>query len=84
MFAYCGNNPVNRADSSGMFWKEIGNFFKKVGTVIADFAKATFGAGITTVHKVKQETEILPPVVNAFGFSADISQFKVVLRVLLL
>ena len=21
MFAYCGNNPVNRADQSGTFWK---------------------------------------------------------------
>ena len=30
MFAYCGNNPINRADPSGMFWKEIGQFFKNV------------------------------------------------------
>ena len=22
MFAYCGNNPVNHSDSSGMFWKK--------------------------------------------------------------
>ena len=66
MFAYCGNNPVNRADPSGMFWKEIGNFFKGVGTAIANFAKATFGAGATTVHQIKQETELVPPVVNMF------------------
>lgn len=23
MFAYCGNNPVNRTDSTGQFWKEL-------------------------------------------------------------
>jgi len=52
MFSYCGNNPVNRADPSGMFWKEIGSFFKSVGSAIANFAKSTFGAGATTVHQV--------------------------------
>ena len=29
MYAYCGNNPVNRVDPTGMFWKEIGDFFSK-------------------------------------------------------
>ena len=61
MFAYCGNNPVNRADPSGMFWKEIGNFFKKVGTKIADFAKATFGSGRSAYATIaKTEVEYLP------------------------
>ena len=64
MFAYCGNNPVNRADPGGLFWKEVGNFLKKAWNGIKTFAKNTFGAGATTVHKVKQETEIVPPVVN--------------------
>ena len=27
MFAYCGNNPVNRADPTGTFWKELWNTF---------------------------------------------------------
>jgi hypothetical protein len=27
MFAYCGNNPVNRSDPSGHFWKEILSLF---------------------------------------------------------
>ena len=27
MFAYCGNNPVNRADPKGTFWKELWNKF---------------------------------------------------------
>ena len=29
MFAYCGNNPVNRADSTGMLWKSIKSVFEK-------------------------------------------------------
>lgn len=61
MYTYCENDPVNRADPSGMFWKEIGNFFKKVGTAIADFAKATFGAGSSTSSTItKTEVEYLP------------------------
>jgi RHS repeat-associated protein len=28
MFAYCGNNPVNRSDSGGMFWEKIYHFVK--------------------------------------------------------
>ena len=27
MFAYCGNNPVNRVDPTGQFWSEIKDFF---------------------------------------------------------
>lgn len=32
MFVYCGNNPINRSDLSGMFWKEVGQALKKFGT----------------------------------------------------
>ena len=61
MFAYCGNNPVNRADQSGTFWKEIGSFFNKVGTAIAGFAKATFGTGSSLSATItKTEVEYLP------------------------
>ena len=28
MFAYCGNNPVNRVDPIGQFWSEIIEFVK--------------------------------------------------------
>ena len=37
MFVYCGNDPVNRSDPSGMFWEEIGNWFKEVGKKIESF-----------------------------------------------
>ena len=37
MFLYCENNPINRADPSGLFWKEIGNFFISVGKAVANF-----------------------------------------------
>ena len=30
MFAYCGNNPVNRLDDTGEFWKELWNSFVQV------------------------------------------------------
>jgi RHS repeat-associated protein len=50
MYAYCGNNPVSRSDSTGMFWKEIGDFFKD-----------TFGAGSSTVHQEKAESNAIVP-----------------------
>ncbi len=46
MFAYCGNNPVNRADPTGTFWKEVGNFFKNVGTAIYNGAKKFVKAAV--------------------------------------
>ena len=42
LFAYCSNNPVNRIDPSGHFWKEIGDFFKGVGDAIGDFVGGFF------------------------------------------
>ena len=60
-FVYCGNNPINHVDQTGMFWKEIGGFFKKIATAIAHFARATFGAGRSTSATIKKsEVEYLP------------------------
>ena len=52
MFSYCGNNPINYQDSDGMFWKEIGDFFKKAGRKIEKFVSSTFGAGSTTTKTI--------------------------------
>ena len=61
MFAYCGNNPVNRADSTGMFWKEIGDFFSKAWNGIKTWAKNTFGAGSSTTATIAEiETPVIP------------------------
>ena len=40
MFAYCGNNPINRVDLTGQFWSEIWEFVK---TAVAEIGK-TMGA----------------------------------------
>ena len=37
MFAYCGNDPVNRIDTSGMFWEEVGAWFKKLGSKVEEY-----------------------------------------------
>ena len=50
-YAYTGNDPVNRIDPDGMFFKKIGNFFKEnagviigavVGVVVAAVIVVTF------------------------------------------
>jgi hypothetical protein len=35
MFAYCGNNPVNRSDAAGGFWDTVFDIFS-LGISIAD------------------------------------------------
>ena len=34
LYAYCGNDPINRTDQNGLFWGAIGRFFKKVFQVL--------------------------------------------------
>ena len=34
LFAYCGNNPINRLDPSGLLWGEIKNFFNKAANAV--------------------------------------------------
>ena len=45
MFAYCGNNPVNRTDSNGQFWGEIVEFIKTAITSIGNTIR-----GLTTAY----------------------------------
>jgi RHS repeat-associated protein len=42
MYAYCGNDPINRDDPKGLFWGGIGKFFKAIGKAVATF----FGSGM--------------------------------------
>ena len=58
MFVYCGNDPVNRADPSGMFWEKVGKFFKKAGSALVSAFKAVFGAGSSTSITEKKEEKI--------------------------
>ena len=61
MFAYCGNNPINLADPNGYFWKEIGNWCKKVWNGVKTWVKGTFGASYSKKSTVTTyENAILP------------------------
>ena len=61
MFVYCGNNPVNRVDPSGLFWSSVKNFFRKVGA----FIKETFGFELEKTDTVtKQEHSIIPSIIS--------------------
>ena len=58
MFSYCENNPINRIDQSGMFWKEIGNWFKNKWNNVKTWASNTFGAGSSTYTTIAKNEEI--------------------------
>ena len=47
MFAYCGNNPINRLDDNGNFWKSVKKCFSKAWSKVKSWARNTFGAGFT-------------------------------------
>ena len=64
MFLYCGNNPVNRLDSNGAFFRKIGQFLSNAWNEFKNWVVNTFGASESAVHQIKQETELMPKVVN--------------------
>ncbi|WP_411676149.1 RHS repeat-associated core domain-containing protein [Caproicibacter sp.] len=41
LFVYCGNNPVNRSDVGGLFWKEIGNWISNTASTISSWVGST-------------------------------------------
>ena len=52
LFAYCGNDPVNRIDSEGEFWKElkeIGKSFYEAGVAVVMVATAAVGGTAAAV-----------------------------------
>ncbi|MEG0472577.1 MAG: RHS repeat-associated core domain-containing protein [Solibacillus sp.] len=51
-YAYAANNPTNFSDPSGMFFKEIGNFFNNVGKAIVKGVQTVGRAIVNTVQTV--------------------------------
>lgn len=49
MFAYCGNNPVNRRDGNGNAWKDVKKWFSKRWNAFKNFVGNTFGNEKTSV-----------------------------------
>ena len=47
MFAYCGNNPINRVDSTGMFWEELWNAFVETLRQLRGYF--AFSAGVSQI-----------------------------------
>lgn len=71
LFAYCGNNPVNRVDPSGRFW--ISAIIKTVVVVAATIAKVVYT--VKETKRVQEELDTLPEP------TADISEsFRKTLR----
>ena len=61
MMVYCDNNPINRIDPAGMFWREIGEFFSKTWNGLKTWAKSAFGAESSTIATISEiEIPIIP------------------------
>ena len=61
MMVYCDNNPINRIDPAGMFWREIGDFFSKTWNGLKTWAKSAFGAESSTIATISEiEIPIIP------------------------
>ena len=57
MFAYCDNNPVNRADSTGHFWKQLKAKVKNAWNGFKSWVNNTFGSGLLFSVEDKQVTK---------------------------
>ena len=44
MFAYCGNNPVNRRDNNGDAWEDVKKWFSKRWNAFKNFVGNTWSA----------------------------------------
>ena len=61
MMVYCDNNPINRIDPAGMFWREIGDFFSKTWNGLKTWARSAFGAESSTIATISEiEIPIIP------------------------
>ena len=67
LFAYCGNNPVNRADPTGQFWKEVGNWFKSTFAMISSWVNSTYNKISTWV----ESNPVTSIAATAFGAIAQ-------------
>ena len=61
MFAYCGNNPVNRIDPAGQSWEDIKNWVSEKWNALKSWATNAFGHCNTTTVSVSSDEESIIP-----------------------
>ena len=61
MFAYCGNNPVNRRDGNGNAWKDVKKWFSKRWNAFKNFVGNTFGTNTDTVVTSSESVDVVIP-----------------------
>ena len=75
MFAYCGNNPVNRADASGKLWEtvwDIVSLATSVLEVVANPADPWAWAGL-----IGDVVDVVLPCVGGLGEVVDVAKTSV-------
>ena len=50
MFAYCGNNPVNRVDPTGQSWADVKNWVAEKWNSVKETIKNTYNAIVTFIE----------------------------------
>ena len=64
MFAYCDNNPVNRADSTGHFWKQLKAKVKNAWNGFKSWVNKTFGS--ESSFKVQSKVPVEKKIIKSF------------------
>ena len=80
MFAYCDNNPVNRADSTGHFWKQLKAKVKNAWNGFKSWVNNTFGAGrkvsLTSAQAEDQYAPDPSPITVKVGLKTTQTVYK--------
>ena len=63
LYSYCGNDPVNHTDPSGLFWGAIGRFFKAAWKLIA----IAVAVAIVVVAIVASQGAAAPAFLHSLG-----------------
>ena len=80
MYSYCVFNPVNRIDTNGRFWKEIGNWLGNAWNKVKSWACNTFGAYTETVNYTTKKEDVHLPSFLPITARTEIHSSQVISR----
>ena len=68
MFSYCDNNPVNREDPTGHFWKQLKAKVKNAWNGFKSWVNSTFGS--ESSYKIQSKVPVVKKIGKSFPMNS--------------